>query len=695
MISKRRKTTTLRKKYRKCSNRVRRLHRMKMRGGVFPDDKISLTEFNGIENLKLEKPEKPIDEYSMSSSIVKDRNVKLIEFKQNLDSFLSGLGDNKSYTRENFHHYVTQAIEKDTIFRKYSSTYNDGTDIQYPTAILPIILEYLHAGFTLEQLLRAEFEYITIDKILLAEVPNIREISNPFKRSEQTIKSKKNVLSDRYDDKLRDILLRTMFQSISVEIWTEENNVILRKTIKDAIFDKLCEDTNPSISPAQFIKMGFSKEYLETKETKESATGIDISKLKTYGFLSVWELKKAGFTDDVKLKNAGFTANDFKKSKYTLRQLINLGFTKEELESTDIIFTDSDFPPNITYTLVELTTVGFDAKRIFDIKMSSFPKYNNYGSYNREREREREEHRNMLRIEHIKAINTYLKSIGFNAQNLYAANISVLKDYYTHRQDLSNILLSLLIVAGFTYDEIKTLGMTNEQIYDAIKFLLSSYLFRGFKILYDIKSWQLRDLKEIGFLPIDLVKLDWSSISSYNPPNFRLDAVERLKTGGFSAKDFQMGHVSQLHYSHKPSALIMKQAGFTLQELIDSRKQIQDDPKYKSDFGIVKFGFVGYDLMELKGAGYDLINPQDYNVVNIFKTGAYTYGEIKKVVDEYAENVQNKGKLEILRTQLTALKDVKKKDGDSMCKRSMGFLNRKGTTDPNCKYDANLVLHNL
>ena len=440
--------------------------------------------------------------------------------------------------------------------------------------------------------------------------------------------------------------------------------------------------------------MGFSKDYLETKgitettETTESATGINtytLSDLKKYGFLSVWELKEAGFTDDTKLKNAGFTANDFKKSKYTLRQLIDLGFTKKDLDSdsTDIIFTDSDFSTNITYTLGELVNVGFDAKRIFDIKMRSFPTYNSYNNRNME-------YRNTLRIRHIKAINTYLKSIGFTALNLYEANSSVLKDYYTPLQDLSNILLSLLIVAGFTYNEIKTLGMTNVQIYDAIKFLLSSDLFREFKTLYDIKLWQLLDLKEIGFLPIDLVKLDWSSSSLYNTPDFTKEAVKRLKNGGFSTKDFQMGHTSQLHHSNKPSALIMNDAGFTLQELIESRKQIQADSAYRNDWGIVKSGFVGYDLMELKEAGYDLINQSEYTVVDIFKTGTYTYGEIKKVVDEYAKELTNKDKLKNLSEELTTLKDAIKKDGDPMCKRGTGFFT-KGPADPNCKYDARLL----
>jgi hypothetical protein len=108
-----------------------------------------------------------------------------------------------------------------------------------------------------------------------------------------------NVRSDGYDDaKLQAIGMPP------VKEWTEINNQNLRNSIKKDIFNKLRQDTNPHISPAQFIKMGFLKQYLADEGITENADGLPdkintytLNDLKTYGRLSITELKDAGFTE--------------------------------------------------------------------------------------------------------------------------------------------------------------------------------------------------------------------------------------------------------------------------------------------------------------------------------------------------------------------------------------------------------------
>jgi hypothetical protein len=211
MISKRRKTKTIRKNQKKRSNRGRRLHRMKMEGGLILNEKIPLAYFNGIENVTPTKrnndDKNPINICYITKSHLDNRKSKLIEFKGLYDTHLDKM-KTKIYNHEYFNYYIIKNIQEKTppVFYSYSYIYGNNESLeQHHTPILPIIEEYVGAGFTLEQLLRAELEYITIDAILLVKVPNITKIVNADKSAEKIKRENAimgiidNVRSDGYD----------------------------------------------------------------------------------------------------------------------------------------------------------------------------------------------------------------------------------------------------------------------------------------------------------------------------------------------------------------------------------------------------------------------------------------------------------------------------------------------------------------
>lgn len=645
MISKRRKTATLRKNQRKRSNRGRRLHRMKMRGGVFPNDKIPLSKFNGVEDLQMQGGIK-IEDANIPANILQLRNKELIELKGSLDAQLS----NKPYTYGYFNNYIIKPIQNDvSVFRTYSK---GEIPIIHHTAILPIIEEYMGAGFTLEQLLRAELEYITIDAILNVKVPDISAIADLYTRNEKNVEIRDNVQSDGITDEILSKIAGTEMQFVKEnwrQKWTEAHNTILRNRIKDSIFTKLREDTDPAILPAQFIRMGFSKDYLAKNGITEIADGSSgnntytLKDLKTYeGGLSIRELKDARFTDDVKLKEAGFTAADFRKAKYNLKQLIALEFTEEELNQSKIMFTTADFPDNDTYLTAEkLKEAGFDAIRIHDIKMRSTTD---------------KDQRDAAKIK----IGKYLKLIGFTAQDLCNKSVYNIED---------------LFVAGFNYADIQLCNPELRNLYHVIHNLLSSRVEPRYTI--ERLGVTLPDLKQIGFLPHELEHLKIIEDAS----------LPTLRSAGFTAEDFQKRHIKYsdddrivpLPYKDKPKALFMKKLGFTLEELIGIPPGLR------------------YHLTDLFPAYEDeLIDPDKFNIARIFENGKHTYGEISDVVDKYKDMTEHNLNLTRIKTKLTELKDaITNKDGKRMCDRGFSVPGKKGPTDRECKYDkARLKLEN-
>ena len=711
MISKRRKTKTIRKNQRKRSNRVRRLHRMKMYGGAFPNDNIPLTQFKYSET----RENFPDDGYRwyIPTEIFTTRINQLIESIKFLDGVLNtGKTNQVSYNREYFKEGVFDKINKNYTFKQYYNS-NSGRDyISSSGFILPILKEYLKAGFTPEQLLRAELEDITITEILKEIVPNI-SIETPLTNIDQSKAMRKNIAKYGFTDEY--LTSAGISQNVldNKEQWSVNDTDNLRKYIKNDIFDTLRKDTEPPILPAQFIRMGFSKTYLADKGIKEiddSSTDkintYTLKDLKAYdGGLLVWELHDAGFdreSYDYKLKDVGFTAVDFKKSKYNLKQLIDFRFTKDDLHQDKIKFTDIDFDSSkeIGSSVEQLKKAGFDAERIFDIKIIKFNK-----GYTRTQYPKLKDYVDPM-LEHIIPINEYLKKNDFNAKDLYDANKKRLNEpdcYGLHRVTLENILFSLLIIAGFTYDEIKitydNIETVKSYLHRAIVYLLfddidlSYNVFKKYRKLDDMVNkfkYTLQNLKEIGFLPVDFFKVD-----KHYYPKYTLDDIKEFKSVGFSAKDFQMAHDYYLPNTSKPKASLMNDAEFTLKELIVSRNEMYDY-KISIESGIQSWelgstGYMGYTLMELKEGSYDLINTESYNVSDIFETGAYEYGEIKDVLDAYRSDAKKDNDTETIkkldgpiRQSLHKLKDTEiTVDGkkQKMCSRD-SFRN----TDLKCKY---------
>ena len=659
---------------------------MKMYGGAFPEEFIPLSKFKEIGNVKPSNPpdvdNDPVKWCYISPAQLKNRHKKLEELKSKCDDYVSKT-TKKLYTKNIFYESIIKIIRENKeiakIFKAYTYQYGGGsrhkTEEEHNTVILPIIDEYLYTGLTLEQLLRAELEYITIDDILLLKIPNIGNIlpNQQFEHDKKVMEIKANILRDNYDEeKLKSIGMP------EIEKWTEEHNVTLRKHIQTEIFNKLRTDTEPAISPAQFIRMGFSKKYLEQNHITE----YTLTDLQKYG-LSIRELENTVFPEtydkqlkqdgsiqdyDKTLKSAGFEAVNFKKAGYNLKQLIELEFTADNLK--EITFTNNDFVVSNNLKADDLKAKGFDAERILHVKLTGY---------------------NYLYLIEKKfiEINEYLKSIGFTATELYVSTYNGLLKYphiyvyHSNKPRLSNDILGILIMSKFKHKEIETIsGINNNNIKSAIKHLI--YWKENFS------SSAKLNLTNIGFSPSELKTIGFSA-SELQDVGFNVDkllnagfskneiiqikkfsAVE-LRKAGFSIQDFKNGNLD-------PRSL--NPADFSLEEvinLIEIPEDIKNIPY--GDKRISKT--TGYHLKYLKEAGYDLIGNDAYNLKHIFESGKYVYGEIKDIIESYKTdtNPDTKEKLNKIKDLLSGLKDIIKKDDKSMCIR-----NWTGTTDPNCVY---------
>jgi hypothetical protein len=677
MISKRRKTATLRKNQRKRSNRGRRLHRMKMRGGVFPNDNILLTQFKNSETRKhLIIPENRA--HQITPEILNARIEALKKLKKQFDSLLLNTeGMKDPYTHDNFTNHVLKNMEQSIIFSKYHNPFSyREPEYMYtdPGFILPILNEYLAAGFTPEELLRAELDDITITAILNEIVPMITYSDNIIINRGQIRPMKEKILKYGYDV--------AFLQSIGIpqsvvkedELWTEEHNTLLKQKIRNTILTDLI--AAKISTPARLIKLGFSKTELKSK-------GIEcqLSELKS---LPIKRLLEEEFTlEDIKA--AGFTAKDFRNNGYNLKQLIEFGFKRDDIMKDQIKFSDDDFPANGVATLraYEFKTAGFTFLDVYNLRTNVYTQDRNVDA-------------NSLK---------YLKLIGFTAQEFKFKGNSI--DVFK------------LIVAGFSYLEITT-GVTpqieNNDIYKA----LHSHIE-----LYDKFSYT--DLKSIGFSPKELSSIQSMKKTYCGSEN--VDCLLIFKNVGYTAADFQMiptddvtwlqlgiGRYKPLVYTSKYHLFHLKKAGFTLYELFiltDKDKEINKAVMSNQNLG-PEYMLGYYDLKQLiTEYTDDLINPDKFNIANIFKTGLYTYGEIRKVVDAYekkgelykdvryyVDKLANYDKnLKSIKNQLTELKNKTfeiggKGENVPMCERTGGLggvFGFHGTTDDSCRYRDPIV----
>lgn len=328
MVSKRRKTTTLRKKQhnqRKRSHRVRRGNRFQI-GGNIPDGYIPLSRF-GI----------PFANLFLTPEQIIDRQNELSTFKKNLDTFL--ITNSGKYTPNYFKEYVIDAIDKSPKFKTYQYYYSTSTPLRtgitnsftkkLDNTIWPRIKEYINAGFTPEELLRAELPDITINAILDVKTPSLS-------------------VKDLEVWELHDAKKRAEFQKNSEE---RENE---RIEIQKDIIKKLKEDDVNKLFNAKKIKqLGFSISPMKN-------SGFSDDDIIEAGF-TLKELKSAGYT--AKQLKSSFLFRDFIQEKYTLTELKDAGFTAKEFKDYGIHET---LLKRAGFILSELTNSGYTLKELFD-----------------------------------------------------------------------------------------------------------------------------------------------------------------------------------------------------------------------------------------------------------------------------------------------------------------------------------------
>jgi len=208
-----------------------------MRGGAFPEDSILLIKFKDSDTR--ENFPTNVYRWNIKSGIFTSRIAELKKNKANLDLLLNtGKSNQVSYNREYFKEGVLDKINNNT-FKEYY----DGDDrktylySKYSRGfILPILKEYLHAGFTPEQLLRAELEDITITAILNEIVPNI-SIETRLTNIQQSKAMRENIAKYGFTD---EYLISAKIDVLdNKKQWSENDTDELRKYIKKNIFDTL------------------------------------------------------------------------------------------------------------------------------------------------------------------------------------------------------------------------------------------------------------------------------------------------------------------------------------------------------------------------------------------------------------------------------------------------------------------------
>ena len=720
MISKRRKTKTIRKNQRKRSNRVRRLHRMKMRGGVFPNDAIPLTQFKHSDTGE----HFPKSSYYITPNTLQSRIGYLQRYKRDLDTLLNKGTDNETqYTHDLFKEGVFDRIEKDIkekirLFQKHSPyTYDDDRFFRVVSQgfILPILNEYLAAGFTPEELLRAELDDITITAILNEIVPAI-DNSTPLTNVRQSKSMRAKISVYGYNDTF--LVSARIPQDVINEKnpWTEVHTNLLKQKIRDTILTALI--AAKISTPAQLINLGFSLEELNAKTIE-----YDLSKLKN---VSIEKLLDAGFSLD-KLKVAEFTANDFRNNGYNLKQLIEFKFKMKDFEESKIKFTDDDFPVNGDLDAEVFKTEDFTFLDVYNLKL---------GTYNKQ-EKEDDEDGRVRFLKFRVNILQYLKSIHVRAQDLKDSDIFI----FPEKSAVIN-----LILAGFNYADIQAVKppIENDEIYKILREIVGPRsILQEFKDCRNLK-FSYKDLKDIGFLPMEI-----STINNIRNFEVKKQDLEDIKSAGFTVLDFQMEPIENLinnmraakvtfnetpfkantvrnvpmEYTKKhfkPSD--MYDAGFKLQDLIRTQELEEENKKF-TNLGLGPEYRLEYELKDLmltyKREFIDP-NPPACNIAKIFETGLYTYGEIRQVVEAYERkgdwytndaNIKSAiddtrsyiniiiGKdvydanLDSIKTLLTKMKNEIITDDTGkqapMCQRTGGLgglFGRNGTTDDNCRY---------
>jgi hypothetical protein len=359
MISKRSKTTTLRKKQsknafdsskkslkkkqKKYSNRIRSIKRTKIGGAIYSkDESISLQNFEGFERS---------DAY-LTPDLLDDRQKILKACKEKLDK---QIGSNL-YSPSLFNSFVTDVIDDTIEFKwvyRFTETrrHNHGIDREIKT-IFPILKEYLNAGFTVEQLLLSE--KCTLNSIFNVFFPILAKLTNLNLTKNTKIQNIKKNLEKYFNFTSEN--LKQLDIPDDQFIWKQEDYDKIKQSIRNTIIENF---KMYGLKGDLFLKIGYSRSELD-------AHGINYSlqEFKNAG-ISFVRLQKEGFSA-VELKNVGFPLKDFRDNGYILRQLLDAGFTVLEIRSflKQDRLNKTDFSEDLT--LDELKGLGITPKTIYE-----------------------------------------------------------------------------------------------------------------------------------------------------------------------------------------------------------------------------------------------------------------------------------------------------------------------------------------
>lgn len=246
-------------------------------------------------------------------------------------------------------------------------------------------------------------------------------------------------------------------------------------------------------------------------------------------------------------------------------------------------------------------------------------------------------------IEIFKVPLSKLKEEGFTANVLKETNKVSIKDLLYAKYTTSEI-----IHAGFTAKELLIskvkLELTPQLLKESGKFTDQDIITSGFyaKELKESKLFNDEDILGAGLDP-------WN-----------------LKTAGFLAGDIINRKFT--YYSNENTELTARQLNqndFTLQQLVESKK-------------------TPFTLDELKTAGYNLIDNDNYNLSHIFESGKYTYSDITRIYKLY-DSEHN------LRNTFREL-DINKIKYYSLYKNKLKAIwDRLDTLSLNCPYNRNMI----
>jgi hypothetical protein len=280
---------------------------------------------------------------------------------------------------------MINAIDKSPKFKTYQYFYSTSTPLRtgstasftkkLDNTIWPRIKEYINAGFTPEELLRADLEDVTVNAILDVKTPSLS-------------------VKDLEVWELHDAKTRAEFQKNSEERENKrieiQNDIItkLKENDVDELFNaKKLKQMGFSISPMK--NSGFSDDIIEAgftlKELKSAGyTAKQLKSSKKFLFrdfiqekYTLTELKDAGFTanefkhygiHETLLKRAGFKLSELTNSGYTLKELFDAGYTADEFIATGYTLKDLKYGG---VTAEQLKKAGFDLEKV--IKLRTIP----------------------------------------------------------------------------------------------------------------------------------------------------------------------------------------------------------------------------------------------------------------------------------------------------------------------------------